>query len=504
MTAGGWKSTAQGASLKFSRNSLYLHLLNTIVMPQFRNMTPAEIAAVESLGSSAEAWSQVSVADDFTPFQLLQSHLEGKVVVGSGARIIRSRVCNYHIGEGALVEGVTALECRRRSTFGNGVGVATMNECGGRTVKIYDRLSAQAAYLMAVYRHRPQTMAALEKMVDDYAEARASQTGSVGKGSRIVGARFIREVRIGDNVTVDGCSILENGTVCDGAHIGVDVKAYDFIAAENARIDNGSIVERCFVGESCRLDKAFTAAESLFFANSHCENGEAASIFAGPYTVSHHKSSLLIAGMFSFFNAGSGSNQSNHLFKSGAVHQAVHLRGCKFASGAYIMSPALEGAFTMIMGHHSFHHDTSAFPYSYLVERRGVRCSCPGRTSPATAPCATSRNGLHATAAPYGATSSTSKNTTLISPRECSGPWIRSTRSQRKTPTPRRTSTRRRSSARRPSNGASDSTTVSSWRRWARCSTGGNRRNATTAAAAGSTSPDSISPNAKSRPSSTP
>ena len=303
-------------------------------MPQFRNMTPAEIAAVESLGSSAEAWSQVSVADDFTPFQLLQSHLEGKVVVGSGARIVRSRVRNYHIGEGALVEGVTALECRRRSTFGNGVGVATMNECGGRTVKIFDRLSAQAAYLMAVYRHRPQTMAALEKMVDDYAETRASQTGRVGKGSRIVGARFIREVRIGDNVTVDGCSILENGTVCDGAHIGVDVKAYDFIAAENARIDNGSIVERCFVGESCRLDKAF--------------------------------------------NAGSGSNQSNHLFKSGAVHQAVHLRGCKFASGAYIMSPALEGAFTMIMGHHSFHHDTSAFPYSYLVEKEGRSVLMPG------------------------------------------------------------------------------------------------------------------------------
>ena len=347
-------------------------------MPQFRNLTPAEIAAVESLGSSAEAWSQVSVTDDFTPFQLLQSHLEGKVVIGSGARIIRSRVCNYHLGEGALVEGVTALECRRRSTFGNGVGVATMNECGGRTVKIYDRLSAQAAYLMAVYRHRPQTMAALEKMVDDYAETRASQTGSVGKDSRIVGARFIREVRIGDNVTVDGASLLENGTVCDGAHIGVDVKAYDFIAAEQARLDNGATVERCFVGESCRLDKGFTAVDSLFFANSHCENGEAASIFAGPYTVSHHKSSLLIAGMFSFFNAGSGSNQSNHLFKCGAVHQAVHRRGCKFASGAYIMSPALEGAFTMIMGHHSFHHDTSAFPYSYLIEKEGRSVLMPG------------------------------------------------------------------------------------------------------------------------------
>ena len=347
-------------------------------MPQLRYMTPAEISAAESLGSSAEAWSQVRVSEDFTPFQLLQSHLEGTVEIGSGARIIRSRVCNYRIGKGALIEGVTALECRRRSTFGNGVGVATMNECGGRTVRIFDRMSAQIAYLMAVYRHRPQTVAALERMVEAYAEAGASEMGSVGRNTRIVGAKFIREVRIGDEVCIDGASMLENGTVCDGAHIGVDVKAYDFIAAEQARLDNGATVERCFVGESCRLDKGFTAVDSLFFANSHCENGEAASIFAGPYTVSHHKSSLLIAGMFSFFNAGSGSNQSNHLFKSGPVHQAVHLRGCKFASGAYVMSPALEGAFTMVMGHHSYHHDTAIFPYSYLIEKEDRSVLMPG------------------------------------------------------------------------------------------------------------------------------
>ena len=82
--------------------------------------------------------------------------------------------------------------------------------------------------------------------------------------------------------------------------------------------------------------------------------------------------------MFSFFNAGSGSNQSNHLFKSGAVHQAVHLRGCKFASSAYVMSPALEGAFTMVMGHHSYHHDTSIFPYSYLIEKEGKSILMPG------------------------------------------------------------------------------------------------------------------------------
>ena len=347
-------------------------------MTPFRKLTSAETAALEALGNSAEDWSKVLVSEDFKPFQLLQSHLEGNVEIAAEARIIRSRVANYRIGSGSLVEGVTALECRRRSAFGNGVGVATMNECGGRTVKIFDRLSAQVAYIMAVYRHRPQTIAALEKMIDAYAGERSSAIGEVGSNCRIVGARFVREVRIGNDVEIDGASILENATLCDGARVGVDVKAYDLIAAEGSVIDNGSIVERCFVGESCRLDKGFTAAESLFFANSHCENGEAASIFAGPYTVSHHKSSLLIAGMFSFFNAGSGSNQSNHLFKSGAVHQSVHLRGCKFASGAYIMSPALEGAFTMILGHHSYHHDTSEFPYSYLIEKEGRSTLMPG------------------------------------------------------------------------------------------------------------------------------
>ncbi len=347
-------------------------------MSEFRKLTPEEIAALEKLGTTAEAWPEVRVSEDFTASQLLQSRLEGRVEIASGAHVVCSRIRNYRIGERSLVEGVTALECRKQSAFGNGVGVATMNECGGRTVKIYDTMSAQIAYVMAVYRHRPQTIAALEKMIGAYTEARSSDMGEVGRDCRIVGARFIREVRIGDNVEIDGASALENGTIRDGARIGVDVKAYDFIAAEGARIDNGVIIERCFVGESCVMDKGFTAAESLFFANSHCENGEAAAIFAGPYTVSHHKSSLLIAGMFSFFNAGSGSNQSNHLFKSGAVHQSVHLRGCKFASSAYIMSPALEGAFTMVMGHHSFHHDTSIFPYSYLVEKDERSVLMPG------------------------------------------------------------------------------------------------------------------------------
>lgn len=344
----------------------------------FRTLTPEEIGRLIERGNYSEDWSQIEVAETFRCEQLTHSRLLGRVRLGDRATIFNSTVRNYAIGARSRVESVTRLECRHHSRFGNGVMVSTMNECEGRRVKIYDRMSAQIAYLLAIYRHRPRLIERLEALIEQHAEERHSDLGEVGEDCYLNGARFIREMRIGNRVTIDGASALENGTLCDDVKVGIDVKAYDFIAAEGARIDNGTTIERCFVGESVILDKGFSAMESLFFANSHCENGEAAAIFAGPYTVSHHKSSLLIAGMFSFFNAGSGTNQSNHLFKSGAVHQSVHPRGCKFASSAYVMSPALEGAFTVILGKHSYHHDTSVFPYSYLIEKEGRSTLMPG------------------------------------------------------------------------------------------------------------------------------
>ena len=347
-------------------------------MDTYRALTPGEIAALEASGSTADDWSSIEVAEDFHPSQLRGARLGGRVRLASGVCIRNSGVRNYDIGAGTLVEEVVRLECRGESAFGNGTEVAVMNENGGRTVRIYSGLTAQIAYMAAVYRHRPALVAALDRMARRAADAARSAQGSIGRDCRITDCRLLRDVCIGHGATLEGVSVLSNGTVGDFSRIGIDVKAYDFVTAEHALVDNGSLIERCFIGERCIFDRGYTASDSLFFANSHCENGEAVSIFAGPYTVSHHKSSLLIAGMFSFFNAGSGSNQSNHLFKSGAVHQSVHLRGCKFASSAYIMSPALEGAFTMVMGHHSYHHDTSAFPYSYLVEKEGRTHLMPG------------------------------------------------------------------------------------------------------------------------------
>ena len=168
-------------------------------MTEYRKPTPAEIEALTAAGNSAEKLGCHRKSHKTSPrAQLSGCRLEGRVQIGRGARLRRCTIRNYRIGEEALIEGVTALECRRESSFGNGVRVAAINENGGRTVRIYDRLTAQTAYILAVYRYRPEAVEAIERMIERYAAERRDTLGTVGPHARITGARFIREVNIGE------------------------------------------------------------------------------------------------------------------------------------------------------------------------------------------------------------------------------------------------------------------------------------------------------------------
>ncbi|HNX90113.1 MAG TPA: DUF4954 family protein, partial [Paludibacteraceae bacterium] len=161
-------------------------------------------------------------------------------------------------------------------------------------------------------------------------------------------------------------------------HIGSGVKCTDFIICSGVSISDSTLVSTCFIGQGCIMDKHYSALDSLFFSNCQGMHGEATAIFAGPYTVSHHKSSLLIAGMFSFLNAGSGSNQSNHMYKLGPIHQGIVERGSKTTSDSYILWPAKIGTFTLVMGRHTSHSDTTDLPFSYLIENGTESYLIPG------------------------------------------------------------------------------------------------------------------------------
>ena len=54
-------------------------------------------------------------------------------------------------------------------------------------------------------------------------------------------------------------------------------------------------------------------------------------------------------------------------------------RGVKTGSGSYVLEPAHIGAFSMVVGHHRSHPDTSRFPFSLLAERDGASILVPAQ-----------------------------------------------------------------------------------------------------------------------------
>ena len=382
-------------------------------MTNYRKLTAAEIDILKAQVCSAEDWDQVEVAEGFIPEKVHHTRFSGKVRLGvfkkefslaggirkpSGIGFatlhnvtvgddccienIKNYIANYEIGEGTFIDNVDIILTDGVSSFGNGVEVSVLSETGGREVMIFDELTAQTAYMMALYRHRPEMIARLRTMIGDYVEKVSSSVGVIGSNVTIVNSGYIKNVKVGDYCEIEGASSLKNGSINSNkeapVHVGVGVICDDFIISSGSKVEDAVMFSRCFVGQACHLGHNYSATDSLFFSNCQGENGEACAIFAGPFTVTHHKSTLLIAGMFSFMNAGSGSNQSNHMYKLGPIHQGTMERGAKTASDSYILWPAKVGAFSLVMGRHVSHQDTSDLPFSYLIEQQNTSYIMPG------------------------------------------------------------------------------------------------------------------------------
>lgn len=382
-------------------------------MKAYRSLTEDEIFKLKSQSCLADDWSNVLVDVEFTTEYVYHTRFSGNVRLGvfngefvlpggikkhAGLRHvtlhnvtvgdnccienIQNYIANYTIGNDAFIENVDVILVDGVSKFGNGVEASVLNETGGREVLINDKLSAHLAYILALYRHRPELINRLKEITDFYSNKHASDVGTIGSHVRIINTGSIKNVRIGDFTHIEGTCRLLNGSINSNkkapVHVGYGVICEDFIISSGSHVDDGSMLARCFVGQACQLGHNYSASDSLFFSNCQGENGEACAIFAGPYTVTHHKSTLLIAGMFSFMNAGSGSNQSNHMYKLGPIHQGTLERGAKTTSDSYILWPARVGAFSLVMGRHVNHADTSNLPFSYLIEQKNTTYLVPG------------------------------------------------------------------------------------------------------------------------------
>ena len=383
-------------------------------MNDYRPLTSEEIEVLKSNDCWAEDWTSVNVAEDFKPNFMHRVMLYGEVNIGAFNKNVEvsqgfvkhaginnatlrnvtigddclienvgNYMNNYTIGDDCYISNISTLETTEGATYGEGNLVSVLNEVGEGNVILFSDLNSQLAAFMVKHFSDKELKEKIRQIIKTDIDNKMPERGQIGNNVKIVNTKEITNCIINDFCEVNGASRLSDCTLLGSAHgnvyVGTGVIAENSIIAEGASVINSVKIQDCYVGEACQLSNGFTASTSIFFANSYMSNGEACAAFCGPFTASHHKSSLLIGGMFSFYNAGSATNFSNHAYKMGPMHWGILERGSKTASGAYLLMPATLGSFSVCFGKLMHHPNTRNLPFAYLIADGDKMFLIPGR-----------------------------------------------------------------------------------------------------------------------------
>ena len=381
---------------------------------EYRQLTESEILTLEDQGCYAQDWNNVKVAEDFLPHYVKNVSFYGynnlgvfekdlevtkgffkhsgifnatlkDTTIGDNSLIekIGNYINDYEIGSETIISNTSTIETTEGASFGEGNIISVLNEVGDGNIMLFSKLTSQIAALFTKYSDNQEFISALRKLVKLEVDNDRLPCGRIGNGVKIVNTTEIINTHIDDDCEIVGACRLSDCSIKSNKHatvyIGSGVICESSIICSSSSILNSAKISNCFVGEACCITNGFTAESSVFFANCHMANGEACAAFCGPFTSSHHKSSLLIGGMFSFYNAGSATNFSNHAYKMGPIHYGTLERGCKTASGAYLLMPAKIGTFSVCFGKLMYHPDTRSLPFSYLIAYGDIMYLVPGR-----------------------------------------------------------------------------------------------------------------------------
>ena len=383
-------------------------------MNDYRPLTSEEIEVLKKNDCWAEDWTSINVAENFKPNYMHRVMLYGEVNIGSFDKNVEvsqgfvkhsginnatlrnvtigddclienvgNFINNYSIGDDCYISNISTMETTEGATYGEGNLVSVLNEVGEGNVILFSDLNSQLAAFMVKHFSQKELKERIRQLIKNEIDNKMPECGQIGNNVKIINTKEITNCVINDFCEVNGASRLSDCTLLGSAHgnvyVGTGVIAENSIIAEGASVINSVKIQDCFVGEACQLSNGFTASTSVFFANSYMSNGEACAAFCGPFTASHHKSSLLIGGMFSFYNAGSATNFSNHAYKMGPMHWGILERGSKTASGAYLLMPATLGSFSVCFGKLMHHPDTRNLPFAYLIADGDKMFLIPGR-----------------------------------------------------------------------------------------------------------------------------
>ena len=383
-------------------------------MRDYRQLTQEEIEVLERNSCWAEDWKRVMVAEEFRPYSFHRVIFYGDIRLGSFDKQVEvtkgftkhsgindatlrnvtvgndcliekigNFINNYTIGDNCYISNLSTMETTEGATFGEGHLISVLNEMGDGNVILFHDLNSQLAAFMVKHFKDKVLRDNITRLVNEEIRFTQSERGTLGNGVKIINTKEITNTVVKDDCEINGAARLSDCTIMSSkdasVYIGTGVICENSIISNGCSITNSVKMQECYVGEACQITNGFTAEASVFFANSFMANGEACAAFCGPFSASHHKSSLLIGGEFSFYNAGSNTNFSNHAYKMGPMHYGTLERGSKTASGAYVLMPAKIGAFSVCFGKLMNHPDMRCLPFAYLLAYGETMYIVPGR-----------------------------------------------------------------------------------------------------------------------------
>ena len=254
-----------------------------------RSLNDSEKTALRNHGCFSQDWSSIIVSDSFSTEDIQNVRFRGDIKLGKVSGLFNCsltnceigndvlidnvhQIQNYRISDNVVIENVDTISVNGPTSFGNGFEIEALNEGGGRDLLIFDKLSAQLAYILVCYRHDPDLIEVINKMIKRYASDKTSSTGEIGTGTKIINSGSIYNVNIGESATIRGVTLLEDGTISSNSKapvfVGDGVIAKHFMILSGSKVDSGALIDKSFIGQAVQSGKQFSSENCVFFANT--------------------------------------------------------------------------------------------------------------------------------------------------------------------------------------------------------------------------------------------
>jgi len=308
----------------------------------YRQLTKAEIKALQRNNNTADDWSKLLVADPFNSSLIkncnffglnrigkledvfleyhdirLQVGLYNSTIVscdfGDNVAINNVNYMSHYIaGKEVIIVNVNELAASDHSKFGNGIiregekenvriWLEICNENGGRGILPFNGMLSGDAWLWSRYREDEVLMKKFKQFTEKQFDKKRGYYGKIGDGTVIKNCGIIKDTWIGNEAYIKGANKLKNLTINSGdegkTQIGEGCELVNGIIGFGCRIFYGVKAVRFILSDHSQLKYGARLINSYLGYNSTISCCEVLNSLIFPAHEQHHNNSFLCAAL---------------------------------------------------------------------------------------------------------------------------------------------------------------------------------------------------------------